>query len=144
MQTMKPFNRQLNPALLSKSQQLAQLTSILSGELSAETSGHYHVAGVDNNTLVIITDSPVWATRLRQLAPNIIEILSDKVKGGLQHIRITSRHGSISAPKLHSDTIERVLSEQSAQQVAQTAKHIQNKALKAAMLKLAKRGKKVD
>lgn len=142
MQTMKPFNRQLNPALLSKSQQLAQLTSILSGDLPAETSGHYHVAGADHSTLVIITDSPVWTTRLRQLAPSIIEILSSKVKGGIQHIRITSRHGSINAPKQRLDAIERVLSEQSAQQVAQTAAHIKNKDLKAAMLKLAERGKK--
>ena len=144
---MKPFNSQLNPALILKSHQLERLTSILNGELPTETSGHYHVAGVDNSTLVIITDSPVWTTRLRQLGPTIIEALSDKTGKRLQHIRIVSRHGSIKAPPQVNHTINRVLSEQSAQQVAQAAEYIQDEDLKEALLKFSKRGKsskKVD
>jgi hypothetical protein len=138
---MKLFSH-LNPALVSKSYQLEQLTSILNGELPPETSGHYHVAGIDNSTLVIITDSPVWTTRLRQLGPMIIEALSNKTGKRLQHIRISSRHGPIKAPEQTQNTIHRVLSERSGQQVAQAAEHIKNKALKEALIKLSKRSKK--
>ena len=139
---MKLFNSQLNPILLAKSHQLEQLTSILNGELPPETSGHYHVAGIDNSTLVVITDSPVWTTRLRQLGPMIIEALSNRTGTKLQHIRIVSRHGSIKAPAQTSQTINRVLSEQSGQQVAQTARHIKDEDLKKALLKLSKRSQK--
>ena len=137
---MKSFNSQLNPTLVSKSRQLERLTSILSSELPPETNGHYHVAGVDNSTLVVITDSPVWTTRLRQLAPMIIETLSGKLESGLQHIRIISRHGTITAPAQIEDTVNRVLSEQSAQQVAQAAEYIQDEDLKKALLNFSKRG----
>jgi hypothetical protein len=139
---MKSFKSQLNPVLISKSHQLEQLTSILNGELPPETSGHYHVAGIDNSTLVIITDSPVWTTRLRQLAPTIIEVLSNKAGKRLQHIRIVSRHGSIKAPPKIDHTINRVLSEKSGQQVAQAAEHIKDEELKKALLKFSKRSKK--
>ena len=139
---MKLFNSQLNPALVSKSHQLEQLTSILNGELPPETSGHYHVANIDNSTLVIITDSPVWTTRLRQLGPMIIETLSNRAGTKLQHIRIISRHGSIKAPALADLTINRVLSKQSGQQIVQTAEHIKDEDLKKALLKFSKRSQK--
>ena len=139
---MKLFSHQLNPALISKSHQLERFTSILNGVLPPETSGHYHVAGIDNSTLVIITDSPVWTTRLRQLGPMIIEALSDRIENKLQHIRIVSRHGSIKAPYHANNTINRVLSEKSGQQVAQAAEYIKHEGLKEALLKFSKRAEK--
>ena len=142
---MKLFSQQLNPALTSKSHQLEQLTLILNSELPAETSGHYHVTGTDNSTLVIITDSPVWTTRLRQLGPSIIQIINKETENkDFQHVRINSRHGSIKAPYHAPLTINRVFSEKSGQQVAQTAEHIRDKELKEALLKLSKRGKKLN
>ena len=141
---MKLFSHQLSPALVSKSHKLEQLTSILTGELPPETSGHYHVAGIDNSTLIIITDSPVWTTRLRQLGPLIIQALTNKTGKDLQHVRIVSRHGSIKAPH-HADlTINRVLSKKSGEQVAQAAEYIEDQELKEALLKLSKRSEKVD
>ena len=137
---MKSFNSQLNPTLVSKSRQLERLTSILSAVLPPETNGHYHVAGMDNSTLTIITDSPVWTSRLRQLAPMIIETLSGKLGSKLQHIRIISRHGTITAPAQTENIVNRVLSEQSAQQVARAAEHIRDEDLKKALLNLSKRG----
>ncbi len=137
---MKIISQQLNSDLISKSLQLERFTSILKGELPAETSGHYHVADVDNSTLVIVTDSPVWTARLRQLGPSIIQLLSDEIKTGLQHVRIISRHGSITAPQRPKVQIKRVLSKKSAHQVATAAKYIKDQKLKAALLKLSQRG----
>ncbi len=141
---MKPFNHQLDPALVSKSHQLDQLTSLISSELPPETDGHYHVAGIDNSTLVIITDSPVWTTRLRQLGPAIIQALSGKTGKQFQHVRIVSRHGSIKAPEQPDHTVNRVLSEKSGQQIAQSAEHIKDEDLREALIKFSKRSKKLD
>lgn len=139
---MKPFNSQLNPALVLKSRQLERLTSILNGVLPPETAGHYHVAGIDSSTLIIITGSPVWTTRLRQLGPMILEALSNEVENELQHVRIVSRHGSIKAPAQIHQPVNRILSEQSGQSVAQAAEYIEDKELKKALLKLSKRSEK--
>lgn len=139
---MEHFNSQLNPALVSKAHYLKELTMVLNGILPPETCGHYHVANIDNSTLVVITDSPVWTTRLRQLAPMIIETLSNAPEKRFQHVRIISRHGSITAPAQVRPTINRIFSEAAAQQMAQTAKHIKDDELKSALLKFSKRSKK--
>lgn len=141
---MKSINQQLNPNLVSKAHHLELLTSILNRELPPETAGHYHVAGLDNSTLVIITDAPVWTARLRQLGPSIINILTNEINSSLQHVKIVSRHGSIKAPQQEKPIINRILSEQSSQQLAQTAEYIKDTALKSALLKIAKRGEKKD
>lgn len=141
---MKLFRQQLNSALISKSHELEQLTSILGSELPPETSGHYHVTDLDNSTLVIITDSPVWTTKLRQLGPSIIQTLTEKTGKNLQHVRIISRHGPIKAPYQANQTVNRILSEKSGQQIAQSAKYIKDKGLKEALLKLSKRRLKTD
>ncbi|MFC1589069.1 DciA family protein [Pseudomonadota bacterium] len=141
---MEHFNSQLNPSIVSKAHHLEQLTLILDGVLPPETSGHYHVANIDNSTLVVITDSPVWTTRLRQLGPTIIETLSNQTGERFQHVRIISRHGSIETPPQVTPTINRVLSEASSQQLIQTAEHIKDKELKEALLKISKRSKKLD
>lgn len=138
---MKPFNQQLNPALISKAQHLEQFTVILNRELPSETNGHYHVAGLENSTLVIITDGPVWTARLRQLGPLIIKVLSEVVSTGLQHVRIVSRHGSIKVPTQEKKVINRRLSEKSGQQLVQTAEYVEDEELKTALLKLSKRSK---
>lgn len=134
---MKRIDFQLNPALVSKSHELERLTSLLSGELPRETSGHYHVAGIDDSTLVIITDSPVWTTRLRQLGPAIINILAEQAEKSVQHVRIISRRGAIKSPYQGNPVVNRVLSEDSGQLLSQTAEYIQDTELKNALLKLS-------
>lgn len=139
---MKRFNLQLNPALVSKSHELERLTSLLSGELPRETSGHYHVAGIDDSALIIITDSPVWTTRLRQLGPAIINILAERAGKSVQHVRIISRRGAIKSPYQANPTVDRVLSEKSGQLLSQTAEYIHDNELKNALLKLSGRSDK--
>ncbi|MCW8831497.1 MAG: DUF721 domain-containing protein [Gammaproteobacteria bacterium] len=141
---MEHFKDQLNPAIVSKAHSLEQLTTTLNGILPPETCRHYHVTGFNNSTLVIITDSPVWTTRLRQLGPSIIAALSDIIGEKLQHVRIVTRHGSIKAPVQSSPMIERELSKASGKQLAQTAEYVKDEALKEALLKFSQRGRKKD
>ncbi|MDH5711637.1 MAG: DUF721 domain-containing protein [Gammaproteobacteria bacterium] len=141
---MKHIDQQLNHGLVSKARHLEQLTALLDTQLPRETSGHYHVAAIDNSTLTIVTDSPVWTSRLRQLGPDIIKMITEQRGKQIQHVKIVSRHGSIRAPLEPCPTVDRELSEAASQQLVQSAKHIEDEALRQVLLKLSKRGKRGD
>lgn len=141
---MKHIDHQLNHALVSKARHLEQLTALLDAQLPHETSGHYHVAAIDKSTLTIVTDSPVWASRLRQLGPDIIRMISEQSGKQVQHVKIISRHGSIRAPLEPRPAVDREMSETASQQLAQSASHIEDEALSEALLKLSRRGKRAD
>lgn len=48
---------------------------VLHSLLPDELAPHCHTVNIISNTIVIETDSAVWATRLRYLAPELIKIL---------------------------------------------------------------------
>ncbi len=138
---MKQLNNVLDPAILAHSRKLDQLTMLLRNALPPECDGHYHAAAIHDNTLVIVTDSPVWTTRLRQLGPQILQLLKNKTPRKLQHVRIISRQGP-AVSNHQPPVIKRELSQQSCQYIAQTANYIKDKALKDALLKIAQHGQK--
>lgn len=114
---------------------------LLRTELPPECDGHYHAAAIHDSTLVIVTDSPVWTTRLRQLGPLILQTLKNKTPQVLHHVRIISRHGPV-VSTYETPVVKRELSEQSRHQIAQTAQYIKDKPLKDALLSIARRGQK--
>ena len=61
--------------LLHHTQQLNSLNKQLSHLLPLPLSLHCTAASVERRTLLLITDSPAWATRLRLLTPNLIKAL---------------------------------------------------------------------
>lgn len=137
---MKQLNNVLDPGILAHSRKLEQLTMLLRNALPPECDGHYHAAAIHDNTLVIVTDSPVWTTRLRQLGPQILQILKNKTPRKLQHIRVISRHGP-AVSNHEPPVIKRELSQQSSQHITQTANYIKDKSLKEALLKIAQHGR---
>ncbi len=72
---MKRINEQINPVFLQQTQKLAQFTKIIRAVLPAECLNHVKVANIRNQTLMLVTDSPVWTTRLRQLSPQILQFV---------------------------------------------------------------------
>ena len=139
--TMKQLNNALNPSILAQSRKLERLTMLLRNELPPECDGHYHAAAIHDNTLVIVTDSPVWTTRLRQLGPKILQLLKNKIPQSLQHVRIISRQGpAVSNHK--PPVVKRELSQQSSQHIAQTASYIKDESLKKALLQISRHGQK--
>lgn len=131
---MKKLNNALNPGLLGQTRKLEHLTMLLSNSLPPECYGHYHVAATHGSTLVIVTDSPVWTTRLRQLGPLIIQTMQGSVPQKLQHVRIISRHGPV-VSNYQPPVVKHELSQQSSNHIAQTAEYIKDKPLKEALLK---------
>lgn len=138
---MRQLNNALDPRILAQARKLEKLTMLLRNALPPECDGHYHVAAIHNDTLVIVTDSPVWTTRCRQLGPLILQTLKNKVPPILQHVRIISRHGPVVSTH-EPAVVKHELSQQSSQHIAQTAAYIKDKPLKEALLKISRHGQK--
>ncbi len=112
---------------------------LLRNELPPECDGHYHAAAIHDSTLVIVTDSPVWTTRLRQLGPQILQLLKNQIPQKLQHVRIISRHGP-AVSNHEPPVVKHELSRKSSQHIAQTATYIKHKPLQDALLKMSRHG----
>jgi len=141
---MRPINIHLDSKLTAQTRKLEHLTLILKNNLPPECDGHYHVASIRNDTVIIVTDSPVWTTRLRQLGPLILQALAnsaaDSVRQRLLHVRVISRHGP-SLNQRQPAVVKRTISQQSCRQIAQTASYISDKKLKNALLKISRHSK---
>ncbi len=138
---MKQLNNMLDPKILAQVRKLEQLTMLLRNALPPECDGHYHVAAIHNNTITIVTDSPVWTTRCRQLGPLILQTLKNKAPQNLQHVRIISRHGPVVSTH-EPPVVKHKLSQQSSQLIAQTAAYVKDKPLKEALLKMSRHSQK--
>jgi hypothetical protein len=150
---MKQINEQINPVFLQQTQKLTQFNKILRAVLPAECLNHVKVANIRNQTLMLITDSPVWTTRLRQLSPQILQFVQknmpvpnaeretqgDEAKV-IHHLRISTRYQTKdksvasqqkkSRRKLH-------VSKKTAELLSQTADNLEDDQLKTALSKLA-------
>jgi len=90
MSTAKSVNQILSKpgsgldTIVARAAQLRQLTHMIQQLLDAPMNQHVYVANVRDNTLVIGTDSSVWHTRIKYLAPMILEHI--KQKPGLQRL----------------------------------------------------------
>ena len=140
---MDTFDSQLNSSIRQQAHRLGQLTHILTSALSVECHGHFHVANVRDRQVVIMTDSPVWATRLRQLSPEIVAILQQHGHDRLLHVRVFSRPAKPTARVSSTSkrtAPERHISPKSQNLISQTAADIEDEGLRAALLKLAAHG----
>ncbi len=140
---MKPLSRLLDPALLARSRRYDRLSLHLRQSLPAECDGHYAIAGIHQQELVIVVDSPVWATRLRQLAPQILALASEQ-QTALHHIQIKTRLPNAEPLRITPPvrSVKRQLSPRASQQLSSAAAGIADPSLKNALLKLARRHKK--
>lgn len=115
---------------------------LLRSQLPPESDGHFHVANIHDRTVVIMTDSPVWTTRLRQLGPRILTLLQNSGRKNLLHIRVFSRPGPATAPARAKSTTgkPKQISQESSRLISQAATFIEDRDLSAALLKLASHG----
>ena len=137
---MDSFNSRLDSSLRKRADELRRLTSLLRSELPPQCDGHFHVANIRDRTLVIITDSPVWTTRLRQLGPQILTLLQNSGRKNLLHIRVFSRPVQSSPARTPpvTKTAPRRISPQSCQLINQTASFVDDDGLRTALQNLAR------
>jgi hypothetical protein len=133
------FDSRLDDSLRKRAQELGRLTSLLRSELPPESDGHYHVANIRDRTLVIMTDSPVWTTRLRQLGPTILTVLQNSGRKNILHIRVFCRPSQTVDFKPRQPVTQqpKLLSQQSSELIHQAASYIEDDNLRKALLRLA-------
>jgi len=148
---MKSINEQISPKIVIQAKKLAKYTQLLHQILPVECRNHVEVANIRNQNLMLITDSPVWTTRLRQLSPQILQHIqensTDTDTGGgnnqvIHHVQIRTRYNSAGDSELHASKTEKKpvprISEKTAELLSQSANSIDSEKLKAALLKVSK------
>ncbi len=148
---MKTINEQINPKFVIQAKKLAKFTHLLHNILPAECRNHVEVANIRNRNLMLITDSPVWTTRLRQLSPQILQYIQknssdiDTRDGNNQvihHVQILTRYSAAGNAESHASKVAKKpvprISEKTAKLLSQSANSIDSEKLKTALLKIAK------
>ncbi len=136
---MQRFSNKLSPSIRQKAQQLKRLQQAILASLPLDCHDHIHIAGIRDNQLIVLTDSPVWQTRLRLYSQSMLEALHQhaNIKLNRVRIRLTPGQREIEEPPPEP----RVLSPQSAQIIEQTARGVSDEALSRALLRLSRKAK---
>lgn len=146
---MKPINEQINPKFVIQAKKLSHFKRLLHDILPVECRGHVEVANIRDQNLMLIADSPVWTTRLRQLSPQILQFIRKNTPNGdnnkaqiIHHIQISTRYSVSASNEQHSTEQKHKprlqISETTASMLSQSADSIEHQQLKAALLRIAR------
>ena len=149
---MKSINEQINPKFVIQAKKLVQFTQLLRRILPAECFEHVEVANIRDQNLMLITDSPVWTTKLRQLSPQILQFMRSNTPDNanrtqiIHHIQISTRYHASDSGKqraLNKKNRHKVqISEKTATMLSQSADSIDHQKLKSALLRIASHANK--
>jgi len=148
---MKPLNEQFNVDYVKQAKKLTEFKQLLSNILPIECLKHVEVANIRNQNLMLITDSPVWTTRLRQLSPQILDFIHKNAQKGknleiIHHVQISTRY--LTAAETQSQDTKSIkqkpmpISQKTAELLSQSANSINDPQLRQALLRMAKQGNK--
>ncbi len=115
---------------------LRELTQQLHRSLPADMRPHCEVANLRGNTLVLIADSPAWASRLRYLSKGILRQVASNHKRPPQRLQVRIAPIQPTAPRSQP---ARRLSPESASALKQLAESTDDPLLAASLRKLASR-----
>ena len=138
---MRPFNRLLAPNLVEKTQVLEKINFSLRALLPAPLNTHCWTASIRDQELTLVTDGSTWASQLRYLQREILKQLNAEFLLELKKCRIR-----IEAPRVVRERSPRrlELSSDSARTLARAADAMPDPELRAALQKLARRGRRDD
>lgn len=126
--------------LLQHSQRLLRLTLTVREHLPEPLNRHCTVANIHGDSLVLLTDSPVWSARLRFHAPALLRELERRHAVKLNNVRIRieppqATQQSVIKPKPN-------MSETTAGLLRQVASSIEDPPLREALRRLARHYKR--
>jgi hypothetical protein len=141
---MKPINEQINARFVIQAKKLSQFNQLLHSFLPIEYRNHVAVANIRDQNLMLITDSPVWTTRLRQLSPKILQFIIenspkiDKTQT-IHHVQVSTRYhaSNLQTQQPSSHKHRPHISEKTAELLTQSANSINDQRLKSALIKIA-------
>lgn len=124
--------------LVTQTRQLRHLTRLLNNELDTGLTGHCQVAGFRPPALVIVANSPAWATRLRFQSRTLVQQLKRKYKEfqKLEYIEVRIFPSRLQ-PRTPPQPPRRI-SRRATETIVAMAESIEDAPLKEALLKLAR------
>ncbi|NOR43752.1 MAG: DUF721 domain-containing protein [Gammaproteobacteria bacterium] len=141
---MKPINEQISSKFIAQARKLDQYTRILHQILPIECRNHVQIANIRQQNLMLITDSPVWTTRLRQLSPQILQFLRENTAEDgqiIHHVQISTRYQNNNVREqkalAEKNRLKPSISETTANLLSQSANSIDDQQLKEALLRVA-------
>ena len=137
---MHNMAEKLSSRFMKKALELRRLNHAVKISLPLDCHSHMEIADIRDNQLIILTDSPVWQTRLRMYSQTMLEALHQHA--GIKLNRVTLRLCPPKRAIKEKTVIHRTLSEQNSQLITQTANCVSDPDLQAALLRLARKTKK--
>ena len=138
---MHQFKHYLDSQLSQRARLLQSLTLSVRSRIAPLVAEHCWVAGVHNDTLVILTDSGNWAVSIRYQQHEILKWLNAEYHLELEQTLKRLKLKVISLPSGGKNTISKPrLSQSSAQLIASAADAIQDRGLRFALRRLADHG----
>lgn len=131
-------NNQQLQQITKRAQKLTQLNSILQEILPSQFAGHCQLANLNENKIVIHTESAAIASLLRFHSATICKTLSNQLAVKIDRIEVKVKLGQSAQESPRSNMID--MSNNNAALIAQTAAGLDDGQLKTALHKLAKRG----
>jgi len=137
---MNNISEKLSLKFRKKAQELNRLNRAVKISLPLDCHNHMQIADIRDNQLIILTDSPVWQTRLRMYSQTILEALHQHA--GIKLNRVTLRLTPEKRIIEETPPVFRTLSDSNSKLIEQTANSISDPALQAALLKLSRKTQK--
>ncbi|MFW2373005.1 MAG: DciA family protein [Gammaproteobacteria bacterium] len=132
---MKSISNLLQPGLIKQARNLNKLEHLVHACLPDNCKQHVKIAGIKDNHLLLVVDSPVWSSRIRLYSNHILDMLKEQKVAEVQQIRIRLSQAEPIKPERVFE--KRQLDEHSSKLIEQTADSIDDPALKQALHKLA-------
>jgi len=137
---MDNISNKLGQQILKKANQLKHLNQSVKASIPTDCREHMEVAGVRDKQLIILTDSPVWQTRLRLYSQAMLEALHQHAGIKLNQVKFRLKPPTRIIPEEPPE--QRILSPQSAEVIEQMANCISDPGLQLALHKLSQKAKK--
>jgi len=123
-------------ALVRHADLLRRVENVLARSLGTPVGRHFRVASTRDGVLVLHADSPAWSTKLRYLAPRIIEIVNRH--RGLEAIEAVRVRVRPERPEPTPKRRRNRLSPSSARLIENVARETENRELRRVLLALAR------
>lgn len=136
---MDKVTDKLSHHIRQKALELNRLRHAIQASLPVDCHLHFQVAGIRDRQLIILTDSPVWQTRLRMYSLSMLEALAQHTGIRLNQVKI--RLAPLAREVIPPPPQPRVLSSRSARLIEQTAASVSDERLQTALLRLSSKAK---
>lgn len=134
---MESLTSLINRDLSMKAHELEKLTRMLRACLPQNCQQHVAVAGMRDQQLILLTDSPVWVSRLRMYSQQMLDMLAQHSDIRVSQIRIKQTPSRMPLKKPQPKKLRRLNQDTSAM-IAQTADSISDPELQQALYKLSR------